>query len=403
MSELTFILAGVIIVLGFIGSYLFDRKSIPDNLILITFGIVLGPMLKIIEPSGFGNIAPIFSSLALLIILFDGGMNLNLYKVLDESPKALILGFLNVIISMAATTAFTSILLGWDVMHGLLLGTIIGGTSSSIVLSFTEKLKAPERVSTLLSLESVFTDAIVIVVSITILNIIVEARTASLVAIAQSISSALSIGVVFGLVSGVIWLKALSALRDDRYDDILTLSIALLFYGLTEQLGGNGAIFALVFGLVLGNGVEVGGMFRMKGIVDIGSIMRKFMNQMSFFIRTYFFVYLGLILLIENRFTILYSIGLSLLLLFGRYIGTGLISWGDEELQQHGSLITLMMPRGLAAAIMAQLVASSGISYASLFPDIIIIVIIVSVMISSVGSSYLRRKTGVQVMVTEPY
>ena len=192
MPELTFILAGVIIVLGFIGSYLFDRKSIPDNLILITFGIVLGPMLKIIEPSGFGNIAPIFSSLALLIILFDGGMNLNLYKVLDESPKALILGFLNVIISMAATTAFTSILLGWDVMHGLLLGTIIGGTSSSIVLSFTEKLKAPERVSTLLSLESVFTDAIVIVVSITILNIIVEARTASLVPIAQSISRARS-------------------------------------------------------------------------------------------------------------------------------------------------------------------------------------------------------------------
>jgi cell volume regulation protein A len=404
LPELTFILAGVIIVLGFIGSYLFDRKGIPDNLILITFGILLGPMLKIIDPSGFGNIAPVFSSLALLIILFDGGMNLNLYKVLDESPKALILGFLNVVISMAATTAFTSILMGWDVMHGLLLGTIIGGTSSSIVFSFTEKLRAPERISTLLSLESVFTDAIVIVVSITILDIIVEAKSASLIPIAQNISSALSIGVVFGLVSGVIWLKALSALRDDRYDDILTLSIALLFYGLTEQLGGNGAIFALVFGLVLGNGVEVGGMFRMTGIVDIGSIMRKFMNQMSFFIRTYFFVYLGLILLIENRITIIYSIGLSLLLLFGRYIGTGLISWGDGELRQHGSLITLMMPRGLAAAIMAQLVASSGILYASLFPDMIIIVIIASVLISSIGSSYLKRKTeDIQATVTESY
>jgi len=38
-------------------------------------------MLKIIELSGFGNIAPIFSSQALLIILLNGGMNLNLFKV----------------------------------------------------------------------------------------------------------------------------------------------------------------------------------------------------------------------------------------------------------------------------------------------------------------------------------
>jgi len=190
MAYITFILAGIIIVLGFIGSYLFNRRSIPDNLLLITFGIILGPLLKIIEPSGFSNIAPLFSSLALLIILFDGGLNLNLYKVLDESPKALLLGFLNVVISMAITTAFTGIVLGWDLLHGLLLGTIVGGTSSSIVLSFTQRLKAPERVSTLLSLESVFTDAIVIVVSITILDLLVEAKSASLMIVSQKIASA---------------------------------------------------------------------------------------------------------------------------------------------------------------------------------------------------------------------
>lgn len=392
MADITFILAGIIIVLGFIGSYLFNRRSIPDNLLLITFGIILGPLLKIIEPSGFSNIAPLFSSLALLIILFDGGLNLNLYKVLDESPKALLLGFLNVLISIAMTTAFTSIVLGWDVLHGLLLGTIVGGTSSSIVLSFTQRLKAPERVSTLLSLESVFTDAIVIVVSITILDLLVEAKSASLIIVSQKIASALSIGVVFGLICGVMWLRILGAIRDNVYDDILTLSVALLFYGLTEYLGGNGAIFALVYGLVLGNGVEVGSIFRMEGIVDIGLIMRKFMNQMSFFIRTFFFVYLGLIMFIENRLTILYSVVLSVLLLFGRFIGVLLTSYGDEELQRYNSLIILMMPRGLAAAIMAQLVATSGVLNASSYPDIILIVIIVSVIVTSIGNSYLQSK-----------
>jgi cell volume regulation protein A len=393
LSNITFILAGLIIILGFIGSYLFTRRSIPDNLILIFFGIILGPMLKFVDPSGFSSLAPVFSSLALIIILLDGGMNLNLYKVLEESPKALILGFLNVLISMAITTAYTSILLNWSLLHGLLLGIIVGGTSSSIILSFTQKLNASERVNTLLNLESVFTDAIVIVVSITILDIIVEAKQASLISVAQSIVSALSIGAVFGLIWGIFWLKILSILKDDDYDDILTLSVTLLFFGVTEMLGGNGAIFALVFGLVLGNGDEIGGMLRIEGFVDIGSMMRKFMNQMSFFIRTFFFVYLGLILFIENRMMILYSVGLSLILLFGRYLGTVMTSWRDEELQQNGSLIALMMPRGLAAAIMAQLVATSGIMNATLFPDMILIVIITSVLISSIGTSYLRTKT----------
>ncbi len=251
---------------------------------------------------------------------------------------------------------------------------------------------APERISTLLNLESVFTDAIVIVISVTILDLIVEAKSASLVVVSQKISSALSIGVVFGLICGVLWLKILSLIKGTSYDDILTLSIALLFYGITEELGGNGAIFALVFGLVLGNAMEIGSIFRLEGIVDIGLIMRKFMNQMSFFIRTFFFVYLGLILFIENQLMILYSVILSVLLLFGRFVGVFLTSLGDEELQRYNSLITLMMPRGLAAAIMAQLVVSSGISNASVFPDIILIVIIITVIITSIGSSYLKSR-----------
>lgn len=239
-----------------------------------------------------------------------------------------------------------------------------------------------------------FTDAIVIVLSITFLELIVEAKKMVLTEVAKSIASTFSIGVVFGLVSGVVWLKLLSMEREETYDDVLTLSMAILFYGVTEYIGGNGAIFALVFGLVLGNAREVGGILRMEGIVEVGAIMRKFMSQMSFFIRTYFFVYLGLIMFIENPTIVAYSIAISLLLIFGRFIGVNLIAWKDPELQKFTGDITLMMPRGLAAAIMAQLVVSSGIQFSSAFPEIIMIVIILSVIIGSVGGIILSRKRG---------
>ena len=202
LTYLIFILTGVIVSLGYIGNFLFNRKGIPDNLILILFGIALGPGLHLIDPTGFTNIAPIFSNLALFIILFDGGMSLNLYKVLDESPKAMVLGVVNVLLSMAVTATFTILVLGWDLLNGLLLGTIVGGTSSSIVLSLTRKMDVPERINTLLSLESVFTDAIVIVLGITFLDLIVSAKSMVLSEVAKSIASAFSIGVVFGLICG---------------------------------------------------------------------------------------------------------------------------------------------------------------------------------------------------------
>jgi len=157
-------------------------------------------------------------------------------------------------------------------------------------------------------------------------------------------------------------------------------------------VGGNGAIFSLVFGLVLGNSVEIGGMLRIRESVEVGSIMRKFMSQMSFFIRTYFFVYLGLILFIENYSIIIYSAVITVLLIAGRFISVALTSIGDAELKGQRNVLVAMMPRGIAAAVMAQLAISSRVQYAYMMPDLILIIIILTVALSSVWGSVLERK-----------
>jgi cell volume regulation protein A len=392
MVVVAFTLTGVIITLGFVGNYLFKRTGIPDNLILILFGFLLGPVFKAVDPSSLGIIVPYLSALSLLIILFDGGMSLKLYKVLEESPKALLLGVLGVAASVLVTTAFTHLLFNWHVIYGLLLGTIIGGTSSSIILSLVNRMDIPERVVTLLSLESVFTDAIVVVVGIAILEVITTPQTAGQAfSAAQGIAGAFSIGAMVGLLVGVVWLRVLQVLKGETNDDIMTLAISLFFYAIVESLGGNGAIFSLMFGLVLGNGVEISSILRMREPFEVSEMMRKFMSQMSFFVRTYFFVYLGLIIFIENLILVFFGAALAGLLLLGRYAVVYLVSKDDQVLRENRRLVSLMLPRGLAAAIMAQLVISTNIEYASMFPDIIIIVIISTVIISSVGSFLISR------------
>jgi len=387
-----FALVGIIIILGFIGDYLFKKTSIPDILILILFGFLLGPIFNIIDPAVLSPIAPFLASLALLIILFDAGLNLNLRRVLRESSRAFLLGVLSFLTSMIFTTFLAYYIWNWSWMYSLLLGAIIGGTSSSVVIPLISRMKLSPRVTTLLSLESAITDAIVVVVGIAILHVItVSPGGNELTTIAHSITSAFSIGATFGLITGIIWLRILKNIEHGIYDDIITLSFVLLLFAIVESLGGNGAIFALAFGLVLGNGREISDMLNIKEPMEAGRMMKKFMSQISFFIRTFFFMYLGLMLIIKNYHLIFYGILISVILLFGRLISSYFASFGDALLEKNRSIMTIILPRGLAAAVLSQLIVTSNVSKGYMFSDIIIIVIIITVVISSIGSSIIEK------------
>lgn len=393
--ELAFLLTGVIVGIGFAGDYLFRKTSIPDVLILIFLGYLIGPLTGIVNPSQLSSITPILASLALVIILFDGGLHLDLFVVLREAPRSLVLAILGTAISMIVGMLAAHILLGWSVLSGLLLGAILGGTSSSIVVPIIMRAKVSEKSSILLSLESTFTDALIVVIGLVLLQILetTSTSTGSLILAALSgIVARFSIGIVFGLVLGFIWLRVLKFIKGQQYDDILTLSVVLFFFAAVESLGGNGAIFALCFGLVLGNGKAISNMVKSLETTEATSIMKKFQSQISFLIRTFFFVYLGLILSVGNFFLFGFGLLLTGLLLGARYLAVRVSILKGGVLTQARAVLTIMMPRGLAAAVVAQIVSTSGIPNASSYLDIVITVIMASVVLSSVGFFILGRK-----------
>lgn len=389
---LTFALAAIILILGFIGNYLFKRTSIPDILILIVLGILIGPVFKVIDPVVLAPISEIFASLALLIILFDAGLNLNIKKVLQDSPKASLLTFLGFFVSVVFTASFTYFILGWDILNGLLLGAVLGGISSSVVIPLISRLKVSEKVSTILSLESAFTDTLVIVFGLTILQLITSPLSGSVYEAGNKIAGAFSIAVVIGILSGVFWLKVLKFIKKEIYDDILTLAVVLLIYSITETLGGNGAIFALTFGLVLGNGIRIFRVIGIKERIEASKVMKKFHSQMSFFIRTFFFVFIGLIFAVNSYIPLYFGIAITIILLAGRYLSVLIISYRDKILESNRVVMSVVMGRGLAAAVLAEVVRTSSIAGSDIFSDIVIVVIISSVIISTLGVSIIGRK-----------
>ena len=386
-------LAGGLLIIGFLADYLFRKTSIPDVLILITLGYLIEPVLYIVDPSDLAPASQIIATLSLVVILFHGGLDLDITTILSSAHRATILVFLGIAISMAATAAFVYYLLDWGLLHSLLLGAIIGGTSPSIVMPLISRARVTDEVSSVLSLESALNGALVIIIALVVLQIMTTGTEGNLLSMAgKAIGIQFCLGAAVGTATGIIWLWLLTRLKGEDYDDILTLAVVFVLYFIVESINGSGVIFALVFGLVLGNGIRIPKLFTIRRTVAATEIMKKFHSQISFFIKTFFFIYLGLIMTFNEPRLIILSLILSLLLLFVRYLVVLISSLGNRTLLANKGLLTTMFPRGLSAAVLAQIVVTSGIPDASIYPDIIIPIILITVMISAIGIPVFARR-----------
>jgi cell volume regulation protein A len=383
---------GILLIIGFLADYLFRRTRFPDILILIALGFLIGPVFHIVNPSEIAPASQVIASLALVVILFNGGLDLEFAKVLSYAPRALVLVVLGIGLSIASTVVFAHYLMGWGFMDSLLLGAILGGTSPSIVMPLISRTKAPEQVCSTLSLESAFNGAIVIVVALVVLEIMITGQTVNTaLVIAEQITLQIFLGGLIGVIAGIVWLWALTLLEGETYDDILTLALAFLLYFVVESMNGSGVIFVLTFGLMLGNGIEVAKFLGIKRTVVIHELMKKFHSQMSFLIKTFFFVYLGLMISFTHYSPVLAGIALSLVLLLVRYIAVLLSSIRSDILLENKGLLTTMLPRGLSAAVVAEIVVGSGIPNASSYPGVIMVVIVTTVVISAIGIPIFTR------------
>jgi cell volume regulation protein A len=395
---------GILVVIGFLGDYLFRKISFPDILILLALGYLVGPILGIIDPAQIAPASQIIASLALVVILFNGGLDLKFSLILSSAPRALILVVVGIIASAAGVAFLAHHLLGWDLMNSLLLGAILSGTSPSIVIPLVTRSKVPGQVSSVLSLESAFDGALVIVIALVILQVITGQKLgggavlggdeASMVG--QTIALRFAIGAGIGAAAGFLWLWVLTLIEGETFDDILTLAIVFLLYFAVESIQGSGVIFALVFGIILGNGVRVAQFLHIRRTVEIHDMMRKFHSQMSFLIKTFFFVYLGLVLTFDKPDVIVVGVVLSIALLFVRYIVVLLSSVGSRTMFKNSGFLTTMLPRGLSAAVVAEVVVVAGIAHASDYPDIIMVVIVATVIIAAIGIPLFARKEPVE-------
>ena len=385
---------GILLIIGFIGDYLFKKISFPDILALLALGYVAGPVLHIVDPAWVAPASPIIGNLSLVIIMFNGGLGLEFSQARAAAPRAIALALLGIGASMIAVAAFVYYFLHWGFMNSLLLGAILGGTGPAIVMPLIGRAKVSPEVSSLLHIESALNGALVIVIALVILEVMTAGATGNVApVIAKAIGMRFLMGLGIGAAAGFAWLWVLTFIEGELYDDILTLAVLFLLYLAVESLQGSGAIFALVFGLILGNGMDFARFLRTKRTMEIHNTMMTFHNQIYFIVKTLFFAYLGLMLSFDDPNVIVPSIILSVVLLAARCIVVPAISVRKRNLLSETGILVTMLPRGLSNAVVAEIVVASGIPNARLYPEIAIVVIVTTVIISAVGIPIFARRS----------
>ncbi|MEM0437738.1 MAG: cation:proton antiporter [Candidatus Micrarchaeia archaeon] len=172
-----------------------------------------------------------------------------------EGPQAFLLALGLVLLSTALLSVGLHYLFGWEWVTGAILGAIVGGTSSPIIIPIIEASGARRELKDLASLESIATDVLCIVVAIALIGVALGNGTQEnfFANITRQIFTAFSRGMVVGIIGALLWLFIIKRGGRTSVDYILTLGFIFITYYISQMLGGNDAITALAFGLVIGN------------------------------------------------------------------------------------------------------------------------------------------------------
>lgn len=392
------LLVGVLVFVAHFLSQMFRKTHIPDVLLLVLIGILAGPVSGFVSPADFGKVGSVISTIALVVILFENGTSLDL-KVLGDSlgttGKLTLLCFALTVLIVAAI-GHGMLELPW--ISAIMLGVILGGTSSAVVIPMVAALNLSEKPAAVLVLESALTDVLCIVGVFAMLQADSQGGLDA-GRLVGNVLAALVFASLIGVAGGFGWLLALRRVRDFPNTISTTVASVFVIYGLTEAMGFSGAIAALAFGITLTN-YEKLGMSRIKllegkKIQPLTETELLFYGEAVFLLKTFFFVYLGISIQFSAA-ELMVVASIMVASIFVMRIGVTRYTVSGGFTSRDIALTSMMAPKGLAAAVLAAIPVQFGVTGGEIIRDTTYVVVLFSIvlcalLVAAYGNSKVRK------------
>tara|TARA_R110000744_G_scaffold374477_1_gene487284 strand:+ start:525 stop:2249 length:1725 start_codon:yes stop_codon:yes gene_type:complete len=250
------LLAAVLILLGIISSKLSARLGLPVLVLFLIVGMLAGED----GPGGilFDNAEAAHSlgTLALALILFDGGLQTPLKAIKLVWKPASALATLGVLITGAVTGYAAAYILNIPLLQGMLLGAIVGSTDAAAVFSLLRNagIHLNGKLKATLEIESASNDPMAIFLTVGLLEVLVNDMKPGSGLLVMFLSQ-MGLGAVVGLAVGWISLRLINRIQlvAAGLYPVLVAACGLLSFGITANIGGSGFLAVFITGVVIGN------------------------------------------------------------------------------------------------------------------------------------------------------
>lgn len=363
-TAIVIVTLGLIIFLSHYFKGIFSRYKIPDVLWLFLMGICLGPWWGIVQPDDFGKIGPVFTTIVLVFILFESGTDLQ-FDCLKSSLKGIAgITVLNFIGTVAVLTPLAYYFIGLPLLQSVMLGAILGGTSSAVVTTLIRQFKVRKETSAILVMESALSDVLTLAIPIALLQAY-KTNALDVGSITGQLIASFLFAIMAGCVGAFLWSILLHYIRNLQNSIFTTPAFVFVVFGIVEILGFSGAIAALAFGITLGNVKYLRPPIIKQYIeqepIELNQTEKNFFSEIVFLLRTFFFIYIGLSIQLDDMNLVLYGLGFTLLLFLVRIPVVRLAVNTRKTPLLDISLMSTIIPKGLGCAVLATLPYQEGI------------------------------------------
>ncbi|RUO32960.1 potassium/proton antiporter [Aliidiomarina soli] len=248
--------AGAMLVVSILASIVSARSGAPLLLVFLVIGMLAGEQGILGIEFDNPDIALLIGSIALVIILFDGGMRTHPERFRVALAPAATLASVGVIITCVITGLAAAFLFNLSWTEGLLLGAILSSTDAAAVFSIfqSQGLRIKERVASTLEIESGSNDPMAVILTVTLVSVLAAPDTKLGPMVVVHVMQQAVVGALVGYLSGRLFVYACRKLPlSFAFFPLLAVGGAIMVYAITAKLGGSGFLAVYLMGYLIGN------------------------------------------------------------------------------------------------------------------------------------------------------
>lgn len=368
---------------------------IPGIVLLLAAGAILGPdVLGVVDPSKLDGAMRSLVGFAVAIILFEGGLNLELRRLQRESHTIQRLITLGAIVTTIGATLAAHYVLGWDWRLSTLFGTLVIVTGPTVVTPLVRRIRLKKDLQTVLEGEGVLIDPVGAIIAVVALDVALSPSVPSFAMGFLEVLASLGIGCALGLVGG--WIIA-RVLRFEHFipeglENVFALSMVLALFHISDSIQPESGIASVtIAGVIVGN-----------TRTRVRRELLEFKEQLTVMMIGMLFV----VLAADVRFAELQALGtrglwvVVILMLVVRPIGILLSTLGTNFTWKDKLFLSWIAPRGIVAAAVASFFAiemdRAGVDGGSTLRAMVFLVIAVTVTLQGLTGGFLATLLGVR-------